>query len=114
MLYEVEMYQGNNDNDNVNKYLDNLNQLDEELWKRVTEYLRMIKDSQNHTGRYWEYIEGGIIEIKHRSGNIRSRIYGCFNGKQKIMLLNGSIKTGKKQQQKDIKRARVLKIELNE
>jgi putative component of toxin-antitoxin plasmid stabilization module len=112
MLFEIEYFQANDQEDNVGRYLENLKKQYEKLWEIVFQFLRKIRDSQYQSGKFWKNIGGGIIEIRHRAGRVQSRIYCCYNGKQKIMLLNGALKKEKKKQQNDIKRARELKIML--
>ncbi len=109
MLFEVEIFENNGEN-HVQSHLDSLKKTCKPLWLKVIGYLRnRVQESQNHVMPFWKPLGDGIFEIRHRVSRQISRIYGCYNGKGKIMLLCGGSKKGQKA---DIKKAVELKIKL--
>lgn len=112
MQFETDYFRDDNGKEYIKTYLDNLKKISKSLWEKVWAYLKNnINDSQYHIMPFWKPLGGGIYEIRLRFSKLKSRIYCCFSGERKITLLLGG---DKKNQERDILKARQLKVKVEE
>lgn len=114
MQFEVIFYKTLNGRQYVQEFLDELENANVNLYNVTIGLIDGLEDSQYHCLPTSKALGNGLFELKCKSGNNTCRVNWCKGGQRKVYLLNGYIKKGESKQQREIKKARKLMLELKE